>query len=167
MRNLAFAACAFCVLVGSFGAYGILQGPYVGAEYEAAGEVLRIARIAAGSPAERAGLPVGGRLLSIAGVPIGRWDLEDDMDVIPDRAGLLSNFATQARLGALLRPGLPVLYRVLSPAGGEQEMTLTPGRMPLSRALAELSRLFLPAIFTASDGRGFHDVLAGTVLVRR
>lgn len=27
--------------------------------------------------------------------------------------------------------------------------------------------LFLPAIFTASDGRGFHDVLAGTVLVRR
>lgn len=27
--------------------------------------------------------------------------------------------------------------------------------------------LFLPAILTAKDGRGFHDVIAGTVLVRR
>lgn len=27
--------------------------------------------------------------------------------------------------------------------------------------------LFLPAILTAKDGRGLHDVLAGTVLVRR
>jgi predicted metalloprotease with PDZ domain len=72
MRNLAVAVTALCVLVGVFGAYGVLDGPYVGAEYEEAGDGLRIARVAPGSPADGAGFPIGARLVSIAGIPVGK-----------------------------------------------------------------------------------------------
>jgi signal transduction histidine kinase len=152
MRNLAVGITALCVLVGVFGAIGVLDGPYVGAEYEDAGDFLLIARVAPGSPAEGAGFPMGARLVSIAGIPVGRWDLEDDMDVIPDRAALVSNFSTQAALGRALRPGRPVAYVLDSPQSGLRTFELRPERMPLARALSRLAELFLPALFCLGIG---------------
>jgi hypothetical protein len=51
---------------------------------------------------------------------------------------------------------------------GLQLRQVRPGSFPLQVIVrTALLCLFLPAVLTAKDGRGLHDVLAGTVLVRR
>lgn len=51
---------------------------------------------------------------------------------------------------------------------GLQLRQVRPGSFPLQVLVrTALLCLFLPAVLTAKDGRGLHDVLAGTVLVRR
>jgi signal transduction histidine kinase len=152
VKNLSFAIVAFCVLVGAFGAYGLLDGPYVGAELERGESGIWVASVAPGSPAELAGMVPGARLVSIAGLRIGPWDLEADMDVIPERAALLSNFAVQAALGGALRPGVPVAYALEAPGGTATRLTVTPARMPLARALSRLAQLYLPALFCLAVG---------------
>ncbi|MCA0336577.1 MAG: RDD family protein [Actinobacteria bacterium] len=51
---------------------------------------------------------------------------------------------------------------------GLQLRQVRPGTWPLQALIRTLLLcLFLPAVLTAKDGRGLHDVAAGTVLVRR
>jgi len=51
---------------------------------------------------------------------------------------------------------------------GLQLRQVRPGTWPLQVLIRTLLLcLFLPAVLTAKDGRGLHDVAAGTVLVRR
>ena len=51
---------------------------------------------------------------------------------------------------------------------GLQLRQVRPGNYPVQVLVrTALLCLFLPAILTAKDGRGYHDVIAGTVLVRR
>lgn len=51
---------------------------------------------------------------------------------------------------------------------GLQLRQVRPGSWPLQVLIrTALLCLFLPAVVTAKDGRGLHDVAAGTVLVRR
>lgn len=51
---------------------------------------------------------------------------------------------------------------------GLQVRQVRQGVYPLQVAVRTvLLCLFLPAVFTASDGRGLHDVAAGTTIVRR
>jgi len=51
---------------------------------------------------------------------------------------------------------------------GLHVLQLKPGSFPLQVVVRTLLLcLFLPAVLSARDGRGFHDAIAGTVIVRR
>lgn len=51
---------------------------------------------------------------------------------------------------------------------GLQVLQVKPGSFPLQVVVRTLLLcLFLPAVLSARDGRGFHDAIAGTVIVRR
>lgn len=59
--------------------------------------------------------------------------------------------------------GSTVGHRLL----GMRVLQARPGVFPVQVLVrTALLCLFLPAIFTASDGRGYHDVIAGTTIVR-
>ena len=147
MKNGAIVLVASCAILALFGAYGVFDGPYIGAEYQEGDTGPIVAKVAPGSPAAQAGFPKGARLVSIDGVDVGRWDLQDDVDVIPDRASLLSNLRAQARLGLALRPGQTATYRFETASGETAEHQVRPTRMPASVGLARLARLFIPAAF--------------------
>ncbi len=59
--------------------------------------------------------------------------------------------------------GSTVGHRLL----GMQVLQARPGVFPVQVLIrTALLCLFVPAIFTAADGRGYHDVIAGTTIVR-
>ncbi|MDP3180172.1 MAG: hypothetical protein Q8M76_19830, partial [Spirochaetaceae bacterium] len=152
MKKFTLALFAACVIIGSAGVFGVLDGPFLGMEYHASDGAWTIASVASGSPASAAGVPAGARLVELAGVAIGPWDLTDDFDTIPDRASLISALATQKVFCSAIRPGRPIRIVYESPEGTIAEATLIPSAMPVGFALARLARLFLPAIFCLAIG---------------
>lgn len=87
-----------------------------------------------------------------------RWGAGGAQSFIPLAVFALENLLLVGTLGHT------VGHRLL----GLQVRQVRPGVYPLQVAVrTALLCLFLPAIFTASDGRGLHDIAAGTTIVRR
>ncbi|EAP98745.1 probable conserved membrane protein [Janibacter sp. HTCC2649] len=98
-------------------------------------------------------------------------------------AQLIAHFAFGAALGAggaqaFVPLGVFALINVLSVTAfaatpgqallGLQVLQVSPGSFPLQVVVrTALLCLFIPAILSDRNGRGFHDGLAGTVIVRR
>jgi len=96
---------------------------------------------------------------------------------------LLARFAFGAELGAggaqaFVPLGLLAVLNILTITAfaatpGQallrlQVLQVKPGSFPLQVVVRTLLLcLFVPAVLSARDGRGFHDALAGTVIVRR
>ena len=147
MKKIPLVLFAFCLVVGALGILGILDGPFLGLEYDFSARPIRISAVLPGSPAEKAGIPAGARIVKIGNRNIGPVDLMDDFDTIPDRKSFYSALATKHELGTILRPGTPIAIAYETTDGRRIETNILPADMPFGLAVARLARLYLPALF--------------------
>lgn len=106
---------------------------------------LQILDVAAGSPAESAGLRPGQRLLQIGDLPVEAGDLLEEPDMLPDFAGYDQFMARQGRLATALRApeGTPIRLEAATP------FVLTPDE---HRPVGSLPAVFWVQLFVGTFG---------------
>ncbi len=131
----------------------LATGPYIGFRFAPRDDGWFVASIDRDSPAAAFEAYKGWRLVRINDREIGKYDLMDDFDVIPDRRSLLRYADTQKEFVDTIGPGSVVNFVFRSPDSGREEAVRAKAEvMPILQVVARVSILFSLAVVCLAIG---------------